>query len=99
MKSKLVLAGQSKMETGRTLKAALDKKELPMLVPNAMCYMMSKQQYLSDDGIHWHPHMMWYVPGDSAQSWGSKSGRRASDGGECPRRPDDRLSTVGWSLV
>jgi hypothetical protein len=49
MKTKLVLAGKSKMEIGRTLKAALDNKELPTLEPNAMCYMMSKQQYLSDD--------------------------------------------------
>ena len=33
---------------------------------------MSKQQYLSDDDMHWHPHMMWFVPGDSVQSWGAK---------------------------
>jgi hypothetical protein len=71
MKTKLVLAGESKAEIGRTLKEALDKKELPALEPNAMCYMMSKQQYLSDNDTHWHPHMMWYVPGDSTQSWGA----------------------------
>jgi len=29
----------------------LDKKELPALAPGAMCYMMAKQQYLSDDDI------------------------------------------------
>ena len=69
MKTKLVLAGKSKMEIARTLKSAMDRKELPTLEPNAMCYMMSKQQYLSDDGMHWHPHMMWYVSGDSAKSW------------------------------
>jgi hypothetical protein len=34
-----------------------------------MCYMMSKQQYLSDDDMHWHPHMMWYVAGDTTKSW------------------------------
>ena len=71
MKTKLVLAGKSNVEIGQTLKAALDKKELPALEPNAMCYMMSKQQYLSDHDVHWHPHMMWYVPGDSAKSWGA----------------------------
>ena len=69
MKTKLVLAGKSKMEIARTLKSAMDRKELPTLEPNAMCYMMSKQQYLSDNGMHWHPHMMWYVSGDSAKSW------------------------------
>jgi len=71
MKTKLVLAGKSKTEIGRALKSAWDRKELPALEPNAMCYMMSKQQYLSDNDVHWHPHMMWYVPGDSAKSWGA----------------------------
>ena len=36
-----------------------------------MCYMMSKDQYLQDDGGHWHPHMMWYVSGDAEKSWGA----------------------------
>jgi hypothetical protein len=37
----------------------------------AMCYMMSKQQYLSDDGAHhWHPHLMFFVPKGLA-SWGA----------------------------
>jgi len=71
MKTKLVLAGKSKMEIARAVKAAMDTKELPTLAPDAMCYMMSKQQYLSDRDMHWHPHMMWYVPGDAAQSWGA----------------------------
>ena len=71
LKTKLVLAGKSKMEIARAIKAAMDTKELPALEPEAMCYMMSKQQYLSDDDVHWHPHMMWYVPGEAAQSWGA----------------------------
>ena len=71
MKTKLVLAGKSKMEIARALKAAMDTKELPALEPDAMCYMMSKQQYLSDNDMHWQPHMMWFVPGDAAQSWGA----------------------------
>jgi hypothetical protein len=69
MRTKLVLEGKSKMEIGRALNAAWEKKELPALEPNAVCYMMSKEQYLSDGGGHWHPHMMWYVPGDAAKSW------------------------------
>jgi hypothetical protein len=71
MKTKLVLAGKSNTEIAQTLNAALDKKELPALDPYAMCYMMSKQQYLSDDDKHWHPHMMWYVPGDAQKTWGA----------------------------
>jgi hypothetical protein len=71
LKTKLVLAGKSRMEIARAVKSALDTKEWPALEPNAMCYMMSKQQYLSDDDMHWHPHMMWFVPGDAVQSWGA----------------------------
>jgi hypothetical protein len=71
LKTKLVLAGKAKLEIAQALKSAMDKKELPALEPNAMCYMMSKQQYLNDEGTHWHPHLMWYVPGDSDKSWGA----------------------------
>jgi hypothetical protein len=34
-----------------------------------MCYMMSKQQYLNDQGAHWHPHLMFFVSGAAAKSW------------------------------
>jgi hypothetical protein len=71
MKTKLVLAGKSKTEIARTIASALDKRELPALEPGAMCYMMSKQQYLNDDDKSWHPHVMFYVPGDAAKSWGA----------------------------
>jgi hypothetical protein len=33
--------------------------------------MMSKQQYLSDRGKSWHPHLMFFVSGDAAKSWGA----------------------------
>jgi hypothetical protein len=36
-----------------------------------MCYMLSKQQYLSDEGMSWHPHLMFFIAGDSAKSWGA----------------------------
>jgi hypothetical protein len=36
-----------------------------------MCYMMAKQQYLSDDGMSWHPHVMFFVSGDAVKSWGA----------------------------
>ena len=71
MKTKLVLAGKSKTEIVQATASALDKKELPALEPAAMCYMMSKQQYLNDDGKSWHPHLMFYVAGDAAKSWGA----------------------------
>ena len=71
MKTKLVLAGKSKKEIVDSIGSALDKKELPALEPGAMCYMLSKQQYLSDSGGSWHPHLMFFVSGDAAKSWGS----------------------------
>src|SRR6267154_879543 len=49
---------------------ALEKKELPPLAPGAMCYMMSKQQYLNDGAKSWHPHVMFLVAGDAEKSWG-----------------------------
>jgi hypothetical protein len=71
MKTKLVLMGRSKTEIKAATASALDKKELPALEPGAMCYMMSKQQYLNDRGIRWHPHLMFFVSGDAAKSWGA----------------------------
>ena len=70
-KTKLVLAGKSKAEILAATTSALEKKELPALAPGAMCYMMSKQQYLSDDDLSWHPHLMFFVSGDAAKSWGA----------------------------
>jgi len=71
MKTKLVLAGKSKAEIVQATASALDKKELPALEPGAMCYMMSKRQYLTDQGMSWHPHLMFFVPGEAAKSWGA----------------------------
>jgi hypothetical protein len=71
MKTKLVLAGRSKTEIAKAIALALDRKELPAIEPGAMCYMMSKQQYLGDRDGHWHPHLMFFVPGDAATSWGA----------------------------
>ena len=48
MKTKLVLAGKIEGGDLAATASALDKKELPALEPGAMCYMMSKQQYLND---------------------------------------------------
>ncbi len=68
LKAKLALSGRSKTEIAQAVKSALDSKELPALGPGAMCYMMSRQQYLSDQDKSWHPHLMWFVPGDATKS-------------------------------
>jgi len=71
MKTKLVLEGKSKSEIKQAIATAFDKKELPAIEPGAMCYMMSKQQYLNDRGKSWHPHLMFYLPGKAEESWGA----------------------------
>src|ERR1700678_4467942 len=57
-KTDLVLAGRSKDQMADEIKAAFDKKELPMPETGSMSYMMSKEQYLGDSAGRWHPHLM-----------------------------------------
>jgi hypothetical protein len=62
-KTELILAGESKSQMADGIKAAFDANKLPKLEADAMCYMLSKQQYLSDLATHrWHPHLMFFVP-------------------------------------
>jgi hypothetical protein len=70
-KTELVLAGQSKAQMVEGIRAGLDKKELPTPESGAMCYMMSKDGYLSDSDGHWHPHLMFFVPQTAALTWGA----------------------------
>src|SRR5580698_3549103 len=69
MKTRLVLSGKSKAEIAHAIATAMDKKEVPALEPGAMAYMISKQQYLNDQGKSWHPHAMFFSPGDMTKSW------------------------------
>lgn len=71
LKTKLVLAGKSKTEIVQATASAFEKKELPPLEPGAMCYMLSERQFLTDEGKNWHPHLMFFVSGDAAKSWGA----------------------------
>jgi hypothetical protein len=70
-KTELILAGRTKAQMVEGIKAGLDKRELPALEPGAMCYMLSKQQYLGDSGGHWHPHLMFFVPLTEPGAWGA----------------------------
>src|SRR5580704_14724156 len=70
-KTKLVVAGKSRAQILAATTSALEKRDLPALAPGAMCYMMAKQQYLSDDDMSWHPHLMFFVSGDAVKSWGA----------------------------
>jgi len=70
-KTEWVLAGQSKAQMFESIKAGLDRKELPTPESGAMCYMMSKQGYLNDRAGHWHPHLMFFLPRADALTWGA----------------------------
>jgi hypothetical protein len=69
-RTELVLAGLSKAQIADAIKVFV-QKELPALQPGAMCYMMSTQGYLSDEGGHWVPHLMLYLPQTEGSTWGA----------------------------
>jgi hypothetical protein len=71
LKTDSILAGRSKAQMFEDLKAALDTKKIPPPESGAMCYMMSKEQYLGDTGGHWHPHLMFFLPPTDPAAWGA----------------------------
>ncbi len=71
MMTNLVLRGKSKAQIFDAIRAAVDQKKLPTPEPGAMCYMMSKQQYLNSGAGYAHPHLMFFVPLREAKIWGA----------------------------
>jgi hypothetical protein len=49
-----------------------------------MCYMMSKQGYLTDRDGRWHPHLMFFLPLTDAKAWGANLPGSPIFGGEDP---------------
>ena len=70
-KTDLILAGLTKAQMVEAVAAAVDKKELPPMELGAMCYMLSKQGYLSDEAKHWHPHLMFFLSQTDPAAWGA----------------------------
>jgi len=66
-----VLAGRSKAQILADTTSALERENYPRWLRSDMCYMMAKQQYLSDDDMSWHPHLMFFVSGDAREELGS----------------------------
>ncbi len=71
LRARMVMAGRSKAEIVSALKTAYEKKQLPSLESGSMDYMMSKSSYLTDQGEHNGPHLMFYTPLKDAKDWGS----------------------------
>lgn len=73
-RTQLVLAGASEDAVFEGLKAAFDRRELIEPTPDAMSYMMSKDQYLGDANEHWRPHLMFFKPLADSSAWGQGAG-------------------------
>ena len=71
LRARMVMAGRSREETVSAIKAAFEKKQLPGIEIGAMDYMMSKSGYLTDQGEHNLPHLMFYAPFKDGKDWGS----------------------------
>jgi hypothetical protein len=71
MRTELFLAGDTTEEVIGKIRAAISHGDLPALEPGAMSYMMAKGSYLTDEGKHNGPHVMFYVPVADAASWGA----------------------------
>jgi hypothetical protein len=69
--TELALAGLSKTQMFDSIKAAFDKKELPLPEPGSMCYMMSKQQYFGRKYANADPHLMFWFPKGDKMDWGA----------------------------
>jgi hypothetical protein len=67
----LVLDGASEEKVFEGVKDAVAKGKLPAPETGAMCYMLSKQGYLSERDGHWHPHLMFFVPLTEGATWGA----------------------------
>lgn len=64
------LSGASKHQMAERSKTSAKANTPP--APGAMSYMLSKQQYLSDDNGHpWHPHVMFFAPTTDGGAWGA----------------------------
>jgi hypothetical protein len=83
--AELALAGLTKDAILARMKESNAKKEFGPPEMGAMSYMMSKSQYLNDRAHHWHPHLMFYMPGEmNGSAWGANlaSGSAVFGGGE-----------------
>jgi hypothetical protein len=70
-RTEMVLGGASKFQIIDRIKAGFDNRDLPAPEPGAMCYMMSREGYLSDALGHHVPHLMFYFPLTDKASWGA----------------------------
>lgn len=69
LRTALFLEGWSISETIERMALALSSGEIPPLESGAMSYMMSKDSYLTDEGDHNMPHLMFFVAVRDDSDW------------------------------
>jgi len=69
----MLLAGRSDAETLARIRSAIRTREIPPLESGAMSYMMSKTAYLTDEGDHRMPHVMFFVAVKKDADWGANA--------------------------
>jgi DNA-binding transcriptional ArsR family regulator len=70
-RTQVALAGGSRAQVLKAIKAAIESGELPTAKAGLMSYMLSKQTYLCNLDGHWLPHLMFFTPEAAPQSWGA----------------------------
>lgn len=71
LRAKMAMAGRSKAQMLSALKAAYQDKQLSEPESGAMDYMMSKSSYLTDEGEHNMPHLMFDTLVKDGKDWGA----------------------------
>jgi hypothetical protein len=71
LRTRMVMAGRSDAEIVSALETAFTHKRLPELESGAMAYMMSRSAYLTDEGAHNMPHVMFYTRVRNSADWGA----------------------------
>ncbi|MBV9270675.1 MAG: hypothetical protein JO165_06245 [Candidatus Eremiobacteraeota bacterium] len=71
----MALSGATEAQMQKAMLAAIAAKSLPIPKPDAMAYMMSKEQYLDDGAKAWYPHVMFFMPradmARNGEAWGA----------------------------
>jgi len=97
--TELAMAGQSKTQMFDSIKAAYDKKELPLPEAGSMCYMTSKQQYFSRKVGNADPHLMFWFPKTDDMFWGAAASDSPVDVHQYSPQPitEFDISVSKWS--
>jgi hypothetical protein len=70
-RTKWALAGLTIPQMTERTKAELAAKTYLLPEPGALAFMMSKEQKLSNEGVHWHPHLMFFIANMRDQDFGA----------------------------